>query len=310
MRPIENIDLTQADIPEVSTEGTVMIVREHPDNPNDIEILDKRIDFKPIINERDKQAIAIHSERYKLYPNKEFIEVVKSVTGEQFEGYISESWNRLDVYFYPKDLTIDVNPQVGDTIRLGLRFTNSYDGTTALRIQFIGMRLICMNGMTTKGLISQLSTRHTTKSLDSEKFGEIVSQLFDTDLTLLKNILQDAQHQIVSNPIEWVEALAWKNGLPNSIKVAVQEHLIRKEIDSLTRYDLWNIFTEKITHGWGKVEQPSRQYSESYLSQTHQKINDILTVSEDVIQKTISSIRELEEVQETYKDLIKVVAEP
>lgn len=311
MRPIEDVDLSRMEIPEVSTDGHVKVVREADDG--DVEILDNRTGFKPVINEDTGEVIAIHSERYGLYKNEDFVDVVKGVTGEQFEGYVQKSWNRLDIYYYPEEYRIDVDPEVGDTIRLGLRFSNSYDGSTALRTQFVGYRLQCKNGMSAKGLISDVSTKHTNKSISAEEFADIVEQMFsDTNFELLKEIFQDAKTQTIENPIEWIEALSWNNNMPNALKNAVQEELIRKDVKSISRYELWNTFTQKLTHGFGGDNpKDAHTYSETYLQRCHNKINDILTVSDLQIEETMNEIRELEEVRDRYNDLeIEVVAEP
>lgn len=310
MRPIENVDLRKVNVPEVTTDGKVKVVREKEDG--EIEILDNRTDFLPVVNEERKEAISINTGQYKLYPNEEFVDVVKAVTGEQFEGYINKSWNRLDIYYWPEEYRIDVEPSQGDIIKMGLRFTNSYDGSTALRTQFVGHRLVCKNGISAKGLISGVSTTHTTDSLDGEEFQEIVEQLYaDTDFELLRNIFEDAKDQRIDDPVEWIEALAWNNNLPDSIKSAIQTELVKNNVDSISRYNLWNMFTEKLTHGHGNTHKNAHTYSESYLQRCHKKINEILTVSEGLIQDTMDDIRELEEVQERYNEMdIEVVAEP
>lgn len=313
MRPIREVDLTNMEIPEVSTDGNVMVCREK-DN-GEIEILSNRVDFTAVINESNKETIAIHGKQYQLYSNEEFVQVVKAVTGDRFEGYVNNEWNRLDVYYYPRDLNINVNGDNNeDTIRIGLRFTNSYDGSSCLRTEFIGQRLVCSNGLILKGLIAGVSTKHTMNSLDPEGFRQTVEEIFaETDLGLLKDIFENSKEDMITNPIAWVEALAFKTNMPKGLKLSVQEQLLKDKTIEISRYALWNMFTKRITHGYGTGNhiKDNNSYSESYLQRVHGKVNDILTVSEHEIQDIIAQLERAEELHENAEQLIPtVMAEP
>lgn len=309
MRPIEQVDLGNMEIPEVSTDGNVMVCREL-DN-GEIEILSNRVDFTAVINEDINETIAIHGKQYKLYSNEEFIQVVKAVTGDRFEGYINNEWNRLDVYYYPRELNINVNGDNNeDTIRIGLRFTNSYDGSSCLRTEFIGQRLVCSNGLILKGLIAGVSTKHTMNSLDPEGFSQTVEEIFaETDLSLLKDIFEQSKEDKITDPIAWVEALAFKTNLPKGLKLSVQEQLLKDKVTEISRYALWNMFTKRITHGYGTGDniKDNNSYSESYLQRVHSKVNDILTISETQIQEIISELERAEELHDRAEQLVPTV---
>lgn len=313
MRPIEDIDLERIDIPKVSTDAHVFVARK--DSGGKLDVLDDRVEERtPVINEDMNRVIAIHGSQYKLFSNRDFMKVVRSITGEQFKGYVNSEERRLDVYYYPEDYTVDINnAEEGDRLRLGFRFTNSYDGSSAVRVRMIGQRLKCKNGIIVPESIGEVSTRHTKNSIEADDLKDIVGNMYDSDLEMLTEIMHDAKRTYIDDPIKWIQAFSFKENLPANLKNSILERVIKNNNESISRYRLWNMFTRAITHGYNsKGTNDAVGLSETYLERLHKKANKIFTVREDEIQDTIDMLTEKEMIDDNMQELkenISVVAE-
>lgn len=312
MRPRENITLSNMNIHEVSTNAKAMVVRQHEDGS--IQILDDDKDRTPVIDETTGEVLAIHGEQYKLLPNSKFIEIVKGVTGDEFKGYVNSERTRLDVYYYPDDFRVNVAPDgQEDYINIGIRFSNSYDGSSALRTEFVGIRMACSNGMILKDIFDEVSTRHTVQAITPEEFAELINQKFgNTDLNLLKSIMQEAQETTLVfddiSLLEWVEGFSMIEGLPEALKKHIQLEILKKDTEDMTRYDLYNMLTRAVTHGYvkgkdGMISSDATTYSESYLQRMHRKINQVLFVTEHDIKNKVTQLRQADEIQEQREKL-------
>lgn len=318
MRPLQNVNLADREFDRVSTDANVLVVRKEDDGS--YRAFDDPKDKTAIINESTGKVLDIHGKDYKLLENSKFKEIVQAVTGNTFKGYINEEPSRVDVYYYPDKNGIEQNSievEEGDTIRLGLRFSNSYDGSTALRVQFVATRLVCDNGMTTQGLLDSTSTRHTINALDPEEFKDIVYEKYkEADFDLLENILREAKEVYVDNPVEWIEAWGLIENVPKALIKHLQLEVLKNKLDKVSRYKLYNMGTRAVTHGYvktqsGDIMSNASTYSESYLQRIHHKINSILTISDHEIDEMVSKLREKEELSEKAEQLkMEMVAEP
>jgi len=318
MRAVEEVDLRTMNIDEVSTDAKLITFREEADGS--YRLFEDEIDRTPVVNETLGQVLDIHGKDYKLLPNSKFLEIVKGVTGDVFSGYVNRESKRIDVYYFPDDENgidpVEHEFVSGDPIRFGLRFSNSYDGSSALRVQFIGQRLVCANGMSTENLLDKASTRHSTQSLQPDKFAELVQEKFaDTDFGLLRDIMHDAHKTMIVEPLEWLEGFALISGIPDALKKHVQIRLLKESPDEVSRYALYQMFTKAVTHGYVRTEKGMRggadEYSESYLQRLHKQINEVLLVPEETVRKKVGQIKQAEEMEELANKLkAEIVAEP
>lgn len=71
------------------------------------------------------------------------------------EIWTGRYWAKL----YRSDLNLDA-PEVGDTLSLGLRVENSYDGSCQFRIVLMGFVLSCTNGLVSPRHFSSFTMKH------------------------------------------------------------------------------------------------------------------------------------------------------
>lgn len=110
----------------------------------------------------DWRCLAIHSSAYQLVPNTVVSEIAEEIMVETGTTWLPERevWNgRFWAKLYRSNLSIDV-PAVGDTLSLGLRVENSYDGSTQFRIMLMGFVLSCTNGLVSPRHFSNFSMKH------------------------------------------------------------------------------------------------------------------------------------------------------
>jgi len=110
----------------------------------------------------DWQCLNIHSSAYKLVPNTIVNETAQEIliqTGESWtperEVWTGRYWAKL----YRSNLNLDA-PEVGDTLSLGLRVENSYDGSCQFRLVLMGFVLSCTNGLVSPRHFSSFTAKH------------------------------------------------------------------------------------------------------------------------------------------------------
>ena len=135
-------------------------VRVAPVNVNGSEVSNQAIEIRD--DHGDWQCLNIHSSAYKLVPNalvneiteEILVQTAQSWTPER-EVWTSRYWSRL----FRSDLRVDA-PQVDDTLALGLRVENSYDGSCQFRIVLMGFVLSCTNGLVSPQHFSSFTMKH------------------------------------------------------------------------------------------------------------------------------------------------------
>ena len=108
------------------------------------------------------QCLNIHSSAYKLVPNTVVNEIAEEVliqTGQNWtperEVWTGRYWAKL----FRSNLEVDA-PQVDDTLSLGLRVENSYDGSCQFRLVLMGFVLSCTNGLVSPRHFSSFTMKH------------------------------------------------------------------------------------------------------------------------------------------------------
>jgi len=110
----------------------------------------------------DWQCLNIHSSAYMLVPNSTVNEIAEEIliqTGQNWtperEVWTGRYWAKL----FRSNLEVDA-PQVDDTLSLGLRVENSYDGSCQFRITLMGFVLSCTNGLVSPRHFSNFTMKH------------------------------------------------------------------------------------------------------------------------------------------------------
>ncbi len=133
------------------------------------------------------ECLNIHSPFYQLIPNETMDKVTREIlAASDFSWKNAGSvWTgRYYAQLFQSDATVEV-PEVGDTLCLGLRSENSYDGSCQFRLVLQGYVLSCLNGLVSPRLFRSFAVRHTTGNDFNIK--EAICMI-STGLTLLENI--------------------------------------------------------------------------------------------------------------------------
>lgn len=308
MRPqMEEIDLDQIAFDEVVTVEEdpslkhLLVEKETDENGETVlkdgsPVIRRKIagtgDLTPVVNKSRGKLVAMNGRNYKLLKNERFVELIRGVTGDTFRGTVKRDLKRMAVYYFPESQLGD-NGELGqksvhvngdDEISLGLRFVNSYDASSSLKADFVGIRMICMNGITAKNLIDSKSMKHSKYKLNEENFKEYVETMYENaPLQELKTIFEEAKEDRIPTDvaIEWLVGFSEKYGLTNILlKWLLQE--VDYDMAEVSKYELWNMVTRTLTHGHHKSSEGHlAKWNESTLEQKHEKANRVLLSAGD-----------------------------
>lgn len=127
----------------------------------------KASDRCAIIRTDTNEILGIHSNRYTLTPNEIVFQAIEKAIKESQsidtngmtikDSVINNGSSCVRSYIFPEH---NISPKVGDLTQLRIRTLNSYDGSSNLQIMFEGLRLACLNGMTTNSKFAKLRNRH------------------------------------------------------------------------------------------------------------------------------------------------------
>lgn len=207
--------------------------------------------YKAIWNETRGHVSAIASNKYNLVAHQDVFNAVKDALANlnlNTSVKIRDGGDRMqaDVVFEGRDIEV----AKGEVFAGGFRLINSYNKTTGVIIQPCLVRLACLNGMVASEIINTgFSVHHSNKMvLDFERsIPKLINDLAQSN-EKIKSILNTA----IGDSIEWqlLDKLLEKF-------VHVEKH--RKNIysilardckgDSVSRWDLYNAFTNYATHG-------------------------------------------------------------
>jgi len=135
--------------------------------------------YKAVINNKTNEVETIASKGYVIIQHKEAFNAVldamaASSKGAKFKASVLEQNGRAWMTVVFSDIKADDGL---NGIELGIRVTNSYDKTSALKysgttrenkeghFEFFGYRLACMNGMTVKVSLGDISKLNLTDKL-------------------------------------------------------------------------------------------------------------------------------------------------
>jgi len=190
------------------------------------------------------EAINIHSSAYQLVPN----DVMASVTQEILGGsdldwnQVNQIWTgRYFAQIFTSSGIVEV-PEVGDTLCLGLRAENSYDGSCQFRLVLQAFVLSCANGLVSPRNFRSFSMKHTS---NIEFNVQDAVKVIGTGLDLLEQVAPKVS-ALSRIPLS-IDVLA---------RVSMDTHLPKREWGFITENlqgvkDLWGlmqVITQRLTH--------------------------------------------------------------
>lgn len=226
--------------------------------------------FKAIWNNEQEQVATIVSDRYNLVQHRQVIHsVIDAISGLNLKatGQIGNAGNRVfvDINFTDSKLYA----QQGEEFIAGVRIINSYNCTTGIMVLPHLMRLACSNGMVVNvRWVQAFNIRHTEKL--AKDFQATIEKMIK-DMVNGNEKLKALINDCIKDSIEWqsmVKILAkLLTGREKHIE-AIKAIMTAKGTEKpLTRWDLYNAFTDYATHG-----QQLRPNVENWLQNKAQKL--------------------------------------
>ena len=229
-------------------------VRTSPVRVNGSSVTNQGIE---IYNDRDEwECINIHSANYYLVPNSLVAEITEEILADSGMTWepTTEVWTgRYWAQHYMSDVSVGV-PRVGDSISLGLRVENSYDGSSQFRLVLMAYVLSCTNGLVSPRHFTNYRMRHT--ACNEFRIPEAVSVLRAgmNELADIVPMVEALSEMPLS--IELLSKVAQETPLPNG----EWGHVARELGKANTAWDLMQTITHRLTHhGRGRS---SLQYQE------------------------------------------------
>ena len=217
------------------------------------------------------ECVSIHSADYNLVPNSEADAVIQQILSESGLHWtiMNEIWTggRYWARLYMSDNSIEA-PSVGDTISLGLRLENSYDGTCQFRFVLMAYVLSCSNGLLSPQNFASYKMRHTMNNdFNTADAVRVLMSGMDQVKALLPKI--DILSEIPLT-ISLLSRVAKETTLPTREWGFIAEELE----DASTAWDLMQAVTHRLSHhGRGKAGlHYSEQIGDYFLSRLVDRI--------------------------------------
>jgi len=245
-------------------------------------------DYKGIYNIDRKELAGIVSSKYAIIQHRDVIDSVGAVIdklGMAVHGNIKQYENVLRGEMVFMDQSIPLVKDGEQGIRLGFRFTNSYDRSTSFRLEMYGFRLICSNGMVLGHVMNNIK--------------EITLHVGQKPYEIINTKIEDFIHNVINSSTELqayvsasiADTIAWKSAEQVLDKImyskkhakALKDILMEdnKNMKKLTRWDLYNALTKYTSHN--KLSKSA----ENWIQIQSQRI--LTTSSEKLIQKYIEA---------------------
>ena len=217
-------------------------VRTAPVNVNGSQVSNLAVEIRD--DEGDWRCLNIHSAVYRLIPNALVNEIAEEIliqTGTcwtpEREIWTGRYWAKL----FRSDFNVDV-PEVGDTLSLGLRVENSYDGSCQFRIVLMGFVLSCTNGLVSPKHFSSFVMRHLGD--EEVNYGLAVAKIRQGMRELEGVLPLVGRLNRIPLTVDLVSQVANETGLPDG----EWGHITKMLGGSSTAWDLMQCITHRLSH--------------------------------------------------------------
>lgn len=231
---------------------------------------------------KSKLLHVFNSSNYSIVQHGVFLDTIEQTLGKNFRGsyYMRDDNSRLHVYAYPENMKQLIhNKKTGENewINFGIRMSNSYDGSRALKVSSIGYQEICDNGMWAQTFVPRSYQKHT-KNANIKQFRQGIENLQEAKYDDIIMVYEKATEKIVpSVPVLLQETFGNRR---KSLQQDIQSKLKGKE--NPTIWDVYTTATESITHGFREEKgqlKTSDHYTDSTLKGLHKSANKLLTIN-------------------------------
>jgi len=225
--------------------------------------------YSAIWNTSKGKTEAVMSNKYTLVQHKDaFFPLLQAVQTFQSGcfGFITDEGGKayIDVLFEDEQFTFE--PDDAEKIHLGIRASNTYDGTGAFTVRAYGYRKYCDNGMVfgKRALANSYQIHRGTVSVDV--FTSILNKIKDFIPSIRACINEAIQDELEFSQIQ---KILKEVGIGKRQGSLILSAIITQE--NPTRWSLYNAVTDFITH---RLDNRTELTRERY----HEKAEAILTI--------------------------------
>lgn len=230
-------------------------------------------DRRVIWNNRADRPSYFASNEYELSQHREVIdhieEAIQQTTGSIEMGMIRDYGEVIDglIVFDDDNANIDVAELVGDgyvppeseidphgnarardRLGLGMRFKNSFDGSTRVPGETMGYRFICQNWMVWGEETIGVDEHLHIEELDPSFFQDLILEVFDMQ-DAAEGLILDAENDEI--PLDWVPGILEQVGFGRNYINRICDHLSKysqPNEEHTTAWRLYNAATYELDH--------------------------------------------------------------
>jgi len=206
-----------------------------------------------IFNEETQKSFSIVSGRYQLIPHRTVLEAAREIIGKSAREErirVEKGGARTSIYFSLWRFDAS-GGEAGDTVEMGVRITNSYDGLSSLTIELAGQRLVCSNGMTAPAKGTYSYHQPHVGQFDEEEFKKALEASVNkvtSNISDVRNVFEEAFRETYER--NQVKALLSGLDLPPTYIQLAWTHLEEGNDgkDEFSRWEVYNALTHAISH--------------------------------------------------------------
>ncbi|MHA1685223.1 MAG: DUF932 domain-containing protein [Candidatus Heimdallarchaeaceae archaeon] len=220
--------------------------------------------YKAIWNIDSNSLEAITSDRYSLLQHYEAFEpVVKSLKMSKVvaKGEVINGGGRVWINILFDEV---IRPADKEEIAIGIRVMNSYDRTASLQAAPYGLRLVCQNGMFLRSVLGIRTAQLHVGTLHPERlFINLIEKTIKAKVRL-SELTEIAMREILKE--EMLEKILTEEIHFGKRRTELILEKVKK-IDNPTKWDLYNIITQHLTHEAQNISENRREYFGSLATQ-------------------------------------------
>jgi len=212
-------------------------------------------DWVAVVNKKTREVYNIPTSNYELVQHKTVFEIAYNEVASRYPEealQVDVTFTRRGARMFGKILieTEEAEVKPGDIVRLGIMFTNSYDGSMGIWTGGYFFRLVCSNGLVMPREILKTHTIHMGDSIE-ERIKARVIEILDS-IEQAVDIMKAAAAKKITwkEAVELVESFDISRSHKERIKrLILKEAGIQPEPDAeLSLWDVYNGFTYEFTH--------------------------------------------------------------
>jgi hypothetical protein len=273
-----------------------------------------------VFNDRDDELAYVSSDIYDLIQHHEVFDAVKTAVdatvGEIDFGMIRDYGARVDgvvVFGNQSEANIDMRELLGDSyippegrpdtdptaedsrwrdsVGLGMRFRNSFDGDTKIGGSTMGYRYICQNWLVwDEAEIGSVERSHT-RSRDAEDgiepdfFVDIITDVFEVREQVESLLTEAAETEV---PLTWVPGVLEQNNFGENYQKRITGRVLAQDSGSRSEDEtsMWNVYnatTAELDRNTAESSGKTYDYYQSYAwGMLDSEIGEIEEPTEDM----------------------------